>query len=111
MDHKERFIETLLFGTPDKIPFEPGQPREKTLKRWYEEGLPKNRHWFEYLSEKIGIEDSRYDYDLLQPDINLKMNPMCEEKVLEHRNGHYVVQDWMGNVVEISDEYDYTYIH
>ncbi len=38
------------------------------------------------------------------------MNPMFEEKVLEHRDGHYVVQDWMGNVVEISDTFDVTYI-
>jgi uroporphyrinogen decarboxylase len=42
--------------------------------------------------------------------INFHMNPKFEEKVLEHRNGHYIVQDWMGNIVEISDEYDYTYI-
>jgi hypothetical protein len=110
MDHRERYIETLLFGTPNKIPFEPGKPREKTLKRWHEEGLPKNRHWFDYLTEIIGIESSSYDYELLQPDINFKMDPMFKEKVLEHRDGHYVVQDWMGNVVEISDEYDYTYI-
>ncbi len=38
------------------------------------------------------------------------MMPQFEEKVLEHANGHYILQDWMGNVVEISDEYDYTYI-
>lgn len=38
------------------------------------------------------------------------MNPVFEEKVLEHREGHYIVQDWMGNITEISDEYDYTYI-
>jgi uroporphyrinogen decarboxylase len=29
---------------------------------------------------------------------------------LEHRDGHYIVQDWMGAITEISDEYDYTYI-
>ena len=38
------------------------------------------------------------------------MIPTFEEKVLEHRDGHYVVQDWMGAITEISDEYDYTYI-
>ncbi|HRJ41882.1 MAG TPA: uroporphyrinogen decarboxylase family protein [Caldilineaceae bacterium] len=38
------------------------------------------------------------------------MIPTFEEKVLEHRGGHYIVQDWMGNITEISDEYDYTYI-
>ncbi|MEO2003563.1 MAG: uroporphyrinogen decarboxylase family protein, partial [Candidatus Poribacteria bacterium] len=27
-----------------------------------------------------------------------------------HRDGHYVVQDWMGAITETSDEYDYTYI-
>jgi uroporphyrinogen decarboxylase len=38
------------------------------------------------------------------------MNPTFEEKVLEHKDGHYIVQDWMGNITEISDEYDYTYL-
>jgi len=38
------------------------------------------------------------------------MNPTFEEKVLAHKDGHYIVQDWMGNVTEISDEYDFTYI-
>jgi uroporphyrinogen-III decarboxylase len=38
------------------------------------------------------------------------MNPTFEEKVLEHKDGHYIVQDWMGNITEISDEYDFTYI-
>jgi uroporphyrinogen decarboxylase len=38
------------------------------------------------------------------------MIPTFEEKVLEHRDGHYIVQDWMGAITEISDEYDYTYI-
>ena len=30
--------------------------------------------------------------------------------MLEHRDGHYVVQDWKGNVCEISDEFDVTYL-
>ncbi len=38
------------------------------------------------------------------------MIPTFEEKVLEHRDGHYIVIDWMGAVTEISDVYDYTYI-
>jgi uroporphyrinogen decarboxylase len=38
------------------------------------------------------------------------MIPTFEERVLEHRDGHYIVQDWMGAITEISDEYDYTYI-
>ena len=38
------------------------------------------------------------------------MMPTFEERVLTHRDGHYIVQDWMGAITEISDAYDYTYI-
>ena len=38
------------------------------------------------------------------------MIPQFEEKVLEHRDGHYVVQDWKGNICEISDKFDVTYL-
>ena len=40
----------------------------------------------------------------------LHLLPVFEEQVLEHRDGHFIVQDWMGAVTEISDRYDYTYI-
>ena len=110
MNPRERYLETLLFGSPDKIPFEPGQPREKTLKRWQEEGLPKNRDWLDYLCETIGIKVEQSHHPLADGLVNFRMIPTFEEKVLAHKNGHYIVQDWMGNIVEISDEYDYTYI-
>ena len=112
MNARERYIETLKFGSPDRIPFEPGKPREKTLIRWHEEGLPANRNWFEFLCETIGIDAADPTLNPVGTEgiVNFRMNPQFEEKVLEHKNGHYVVQDWMGNVVEISDEYDYTYI-
>jgi len=42
--------------------------------------------------------------------VNFKMIPEFEEKVLEHRDGAYIVQDWMGAIVEIADNYDYTYL-
>jgi len=38
------------------------------------------------------------------------MIPWFEEKILEHKNGAYIIQDWMGSILEISDKYDYTYI-
>jgi uroporphyrinogen decarboxylase len=110
MTARERFIETLIFGSPDKIPFEPGKPREKTLARWHQEGLPENRNWFEFLCEKIGIVAPPPSYPPFEGLVNFRMIPTFEEKVLEHRDGHYIVQDWMGNIVEISDEYDYTYL-
>jgi len=109
MTYRECWLETLLFGKPDRIPFTPGGPREKTLKRWHAEGLPENREWFEVLCEEVGVVLPTTKA-LVGPGINFKMNPTFEEKVLEHKDGHYIVQDWMGNVTEISDEYDYTYI-
>ncbi|MEE4310602.1 MAG: uroporphyrinogen decarboxylase family protein [candidate division KSB1 bacterium] len=80
------------------------------MHRWHKEGLPCEADWFEFLCKNLGIPvESRTDLFGLDL-INLKMYPAYEEKVLVHKDGHYVVRDWMGNVVEISDEYDYTYI-
>ncbi|MBN2355476.1 hypothetical protein JXO59_05145 [candidate division KSB1 bacterium] len=110
MNPRERYIATLTFAGPDRIPFEPGQPREKTLARWHREGLPQNRDWFDFLCESIGIQSPPTSYPPFKGLVNFRMIPTFEEKVLEHKDGHYIVQDWMGNVVEISDEYDYTYI-
>lgn len=110
MNNRERYLETLLFGSPDRIPFEPGKPREKTLKRWHKEGLPERDHWYDHLCRLIGIDAAMQTDPVGEGFINFRMNPTFEEKVLEHRNGHYIVQDWMGNITEISDEYDYTYI-
>ena len=112
MNARERYLETLLFGSPDKIPFDPGRPREKTLARWHSEGLPMNSTWFGFLCQSLSIEPDEMKADPFgdQSLVNFRMNPQYEEKVLEHKDGHYIVQDWMGNIVEISDEYDYTYI-
>jgi uroporphyrinogen decarboxylase len=109
MNARERYIATLRFEKPDRIPFMPGGPRESTLKRWHGEGLPAGVNWFEALCREIGvkIEASKPQ---VSHKVDFRMNPKFEEKVLEHKNGHYIVQDWMGNITEISDEYDVTYI-
>jgi len=109
MNARQRYIETLTFGSPDKIPFSPGHPRESTLARWHKEGLDKERNFYEALCEEIGI-DIPPTQPYIDPGISFKMIPQFEEKILEHREGHYVVQDWMGTIVEISDKYDYTYL-
>lgn len=110
MTPRERYLETLLFGAPDRIPFQPGGPREKTFRRWRQEGLPAEGDWFEHLCREIGMEPERCHKPFSHPGVSFRMNPVFEEKVLEHKDGHYIVQDWMGNIMEISDEYDYTYI-
>ena len=109
MTPRERYIQTVTFGQPDKIPFEPGWPRESTLANWHKQGLPQEANWWEYLHEQVGITLER-----AQPAIDLgvdfRMIPQFEEKVLEHRGNHYIVQDWKGNVCEISDSFDPSYL-
>jgi hypothetical protein len=109
MTPRERYLGTLLFEKPDRIPFFPGGPRESTLKAWRTQGLPEGVDWFDHLCETIGVERERTKppVDL---GIDLRMIPQFEEKVLEHRDGHYVVQDWKGNVCEIADTFDVTYL-
>jgi len=109
MTPRERYLETLLFGRPDRIPFAPGEPRESTLDRWLNEGLKDRTKWSEQLREETGLPPPdagpRPDFG-----VSFRMKPAFEEKVLEHRDGHYILQDWMGNIVEISDQYDARYI-
>ncbi|HHV81143.1 TPA: hypothetical protein GXX44_05590, partial [bacterium] len=109
MTSRERFVETLTFGKPDKIPLMPGGPRESTLKRWREEGLPEGKNYYSALLEILGIEKEKEE-ERIDLGVSFKMIPQFEEKIIEHRDGHYIVQDWMGAIVEISDQYDYTYL-
>jgi uroporphyrinogen decarboxylase len=109
MNERERYIETLAFGRPDRVPFSPGGPRESTLAAWHTQGLPEGADWWQNLLETLGIgpEPSQPRIDL---GVDFRLIPQFEERVLDHRDGHYVVQDWKGNVCEISDQYDVTYL-
>jgi hypothetical protein len=44
LNARERFLATMEFGRPDRVPFYDEDVREGTLKRWYGEGLPKGKH-------------------------------------------------------------------
>jgi hypothetical protein len=109
VNQRERFAETLRFGKPDKVPLTPGGPRESTLAAWHQQGLPAGINYYDALLEILGIEPDHGEPQA-RLGVSFQMIPTFEEKVLEHRDGHYVVQDWMGAITEISDEYDYTYI-
>ncbi len=108
MTSRQRFIETLTFGRPDRIPLTPGGPMDSTLEAWQEQGLPPGRGFRQALLEALGIEPeaSSPRADL---GVSFSMLPAFEEKILEHRDGHYIVQDWMGAIVEISDRFDAAY--
>ena len=106
---RQRYIETLTFGNPDRIPFTPGGPRESTLARWHKEGLPQGVDWFDHLCQALSIETGRADMPVGM-HVDFRMIPHFKEEVLEHTEGHYVVRDWKGNVCEISDEFDISYL-
>lgn len=109
MTERERYIETLLFGKPERLPFEPGTPRESTLKRWNEEGLPDGRDWEEFVREKVGIEPP-YAGEKAEVRFQHQMIPQFEEKVIEEKERSLIVQDWKGNICEISKEFNATYL-
>ena len=110
MTPRQRTIETLTFGAPDKVPFQPGGPRESTLARWRSEGLPPDVNWWDFLCETLGIEQERPASPRVDLGVDFRMIPQFEEEILEHVNGHYICRDWKGNVCEISDRFDVTYL-
>ena len=119
MTHRERFLETLLFGAPDRVSFSPGGPRESTLATWHTQGLGVDRNPMEVIHNLIDEQRTQHglpsvDHTPQTPIVDLgvsfRMIPTFEEKVLEHKDGHYIVQDWMGAITEIADCFDYTYI-
>ena len=109
MNPRQRLRATYLFGSPDKVPLDPGWPRESTLAVWQQQGLPADVHWRDYLWDLLGlpIEPKSPAPDL---GVNFKMLPAFEEIILEHKNGHLVVQDYSGAIVEISDRFDFSYL-
>lgn len=109
MTRRERFCQTILFGKPDKIPFSPGHPRVSTLEAWSRQGLAKNKDYYQALLEILKIEPEK-SKERVNLEISFKMIPEFEEKILEHKNGHLIVQDCSGAIVEISDKYDFTYL-
>lgn len=113
MNERERYLKTLTFGNPDRIPFSPGGGRESTLKRWHQEGLP----------EDIISSDAanRYAYSQAGGTLTLpvygpgffikeSMIPEFEEKVIEKKERSQIVQDWKGNICEISNEFSTKYL-
>ena len=91
MTPRERFLETMHFGTPDRVPLVPGGPRESTLAAWRQQGLPEGVSWQTYLWNLLDIPRD-VTQPLVSAGVSFIMIPTFEEQVLEHRNGHYIVQ-------------------
>lgn len=105
MNQREQFLETILFGQPDRIPFSPGGGRDSTRARWHSEGLPEEvENITEYAYKQAG---GTLQLPQAGPGfwINERMIPQFEEKIIERKPRTLIVQDWKGNICEISDEF------
>ncbi len=110
MTPRERTLEALLFGKPDRIPLEPGGGRESTRERWYSEGLPRDvKDITEYAYRQAG---GKLDWPEGGEGFHVaeRMMPMFEEKVIEKKTDSQVVQDWKGNICEIGNEFTVEYL-
>ncbi len=110
MNSRERFLETILFGSPDRVPLTPGGARESTRNNWYQQGLPEdvtdiNEYAYRQAGGTLEWPESGPGFP-----VNERMIPQFEEKVLEEREDSRVVQDWKGNVCEIGKEYTVDYL-
>ncbi len=109
MDFKERYIRTITYKNPDRVPLMPGKPREVTLSAWYNQGFPEGMDYFDALLSELGLGAEAKPNEI-KLNVSTKVIPEFEEKILEHRDGHYIVQDYMGAIVEMSDEYDCSWL-
>lgn len=117
MTPRQRYIAALTFGTPDHVPFIPGYGRKSTREAWRRQGLPEHVTDIEaHVRELVGVPPEPPP-EVFPLEAAFRMLPQFEEKVLERRpspgpgvRGTLVVQDWKGNICEISDEFDVTYL-
>jgi len=110
MTPRDRFLEALLFGKPDRIPLSPGAGRESTRKAWREQGLPADvGNYQEYAYRLVG---GTMEWPKGGPGFGVheRMIPEFEEKIIEERENSRVVQDWKGNICEIGKEFDTRYL-
>ena len=114
MNPRERYLATIQYGNPDCVPFMPGGGRRSTLERWHREGLPEDvTDTLTYVKQMLDIPDAPAKQAWTTSGVNFGMIPEFEEKLIEHRpapkgstsRGTLIVQDWKGNVCEISDEF------
>ncbi|MBT3272431.1 MAG: hypothetical protein HN368_04695 [Spirochaetales bacterium] len=112
MNERERFLEAMLYGAPDRIPFSPGNGRQSTRKAWHAQGLPVDirpadipRYGFEQIGSPYPWPDTGDGFD-----VDERMIPLFEEKVIEVKENTQIVQDWKGNICEIGKEFTTEYL-
>jgi uroporphyrinogen decarboxylase len=91
MNGRQRFLESLSFGNPDKVFLTTHfGPRQSTLDRWHGEGLPEDDSYIRI----HGLEHSG------GVSLNFGPLPAYREEVLKEFGDHKIIRDGMGAVVE-----------
>ena len=77
MNPRERYLEAILFGKPDKVPLSPGGPRESTRAAWYKQGLPEGANYMSALHDILGIQPDKTKPGV-SVGVSFKMMPEVE---------------------------------
>jgi uroporphyrinogen decarboxylase len=95
MDGRERFLESLLFGNPDRVTLTTHfGPWRSTIDRWHKDGLPEDDSYIRI----HGLEHTG------SVPVNFGPLPPYEEEVMREIGDHKLVRDSMGAVVECEKE-------
>jgi len=110
MTPRERMLAALTFRTPDRVPLSPGGGRRSTRETWHRQGLPESvRDPAEYAYRQLGGALPWPEVQAGFP-VSERMIPEFEEKIIEERPESRIVQDWKGNVCEISNAFTPEYL-
>lgn len=114
MNDRERFLETMRFGQPDRIPYWECAFWGQTLNRWVEEGLPQSVAHPEdgpgrganekSLRTHFGFDRNFGVYFRQTVRVNLDLVPAFEGKILSEENGIVTQQTGAGVVMRWSRE-------
>lgn len=110
MNGRQRTLQALLFGKPDRVPLAPGYGRKSTLANWHRQGLPENITDYNAYAYQLAGGALDITSKASGLPVDQKMNPLFEEKIIEERPDSRIVQDWKGNICEIGKEFGPEYL-
>lgn len=110
MTPRERILATLTFGSPDRIPLEPGHGRESTRAHWRATGMPSDIRDINATAYRLAGGTLDWPAGGRGLGINERMIPQFEERIIEELPESRIVQDWKGNVCEIGKAFTPEYL-
>jgi len=105
LDKRERYLETIMFGNPDKVPLGVGGVRPLTKKAWIEQGLPEDGDVVKYLGFGHCTTGSRsfvtypsegFKWAPSPTAVNLGPKPPFDHRLLESDERHRIWVDSLG---------------